>query len=62
MLNSCANVGLTAPQSGANVANITAWFSVEILIRDLVKVEKRDVSQAWIILEETGFCRAMKVK
>lgn len=62
MINTCANVGLTAPQSGANVANITARFSVEILLRDLEKVEKRDVSQAWTILEETGFCRAMNVK
>lgn len=62
MIYSCANARLTSRQSGANVANVTAWFSVESLLWDLVKVKKSDVSQAGTILEETGFGNVMNVK
>lgn len=41
-VHACANARLTAPQTGANGANVTAEISVDCLLWDVVKVEKRD--------------------
>lgn len=49
----CANERLTAPQTGANGANVTAGFFEGILFWDVVKVEKWGVRQAGTIVEGT---------
>lgn len=41
MIYICANARLTAPQTAANGADVTAEFSVKSLLWDVVKVEKQ---------------------
>ena len=62
MIYICANARLTAPQTAANGADVTAGFSAKSLLRDVVKVEKWVSIQAGTVLEDTVLWDVANVK